>query len=125
MKKLSAVLWILILSQSCNSDDKSFPIIIACDVVNPIENLQWLKSQVNAIIENESDVAPYFFIQVAEYEGETIFIQMNCCAICGSVAPLYDCNGESLGLLGDKIKIDEIKDARTIFKRTDSPCKKE
>ena len=122
MKKILAVAFVLIISQSCNNDDESLPIISACDVTNPIENLPWLKTQVEEIIENKSDIAPFFFIEIAEYRGETIFISNNCCAICGTIVPIYNCRGELLGLLNDEIKINEVMNVQTIFSRPDSTC---
>ena len=122
MKKIVVIVVILVISQSCTTDDAILPIISACDVANPIENLAWLKNQVTEIIENESDVAPFFFIEIAEYKGETIFISNNCCAICGTVVPIYNCSGELLGLLNDEIKINDVMNAQTIFSRPDSPC---
>lgn len=96
---------------------------MACNVTNPIEDLSWLQAQVNQITENESDVAPFFYIEIAEYKGETIFISNNCCAICGTIVPIYNCSGELLGLLNDDIKISEVINAQTIFSRPDSLCK--
>lgn len=122
MKKIFILIFILTLSQSCSNDDEDVPVISACDVNNPIEDLPWLKAQVNQIIENNSDVSKYFYMEITEYEGGTIFIANNCCPICGTIVPVYNCEGASLGLLNDVIKSDEIKNSKIIFKRNDFTC---
>lgn len=106
----------------CDDDDNDVLTIPACGVDNPIEDLPWLRSLVDEIKENESDVAPFFFIEIAEYNGETIFISNNCCPICGTVVPVYNCEGEFLSFLNDEITITDIRNSRVIFKRDDFPC---
>ena len=106
----------------CDDDTTDVPVIDACGVDNPIENLSWLRSLADGINQNESDVAPFFFIEMGEYEGETIFILNNCCPICGTVIPVYNCEGEFLSFLNDEIKIADITNSRIIFRREDFYC---
>ena len=77
---------------------------------------------VRKLYEDQSDLAEFFFIQIAKYKGETIFLSNNCCPICGTVVPIYNCNGESLGVLNDSIKTEDILNSRIIFKRDDFSC---
>lgn len=121
MKKIVLLLCLFSLL-CCDDDTMDVPIIAACGVDNPIENLSWLRSLADEINQNESDVAPFFFIEIGEFEGETIFISNNCCPICGTVIPVYNCEGEFLSFLNDEIKIADIKNSRIIFKRDDFSC---
>lgn len=85
---------------SCSNDD-NLPVIYACDVTNPIEDLQWLKGLVEELEKTESELTQYFYIEQAEYQNESIFISNNCCPICSTIAPIYDCEGNNIGFLGD------------------------
>jgi len=77
---------------SCENDNLDLPIIAACDVNNPIDELSWLKKQVSEIENNEGEIAKYFFIEIANYKNETVFIANNCCPICNTVVPIFDCD---------------------------------
>ncbi|CAN0602578.1 unnamed protein product [Ectocarpus sp. 12 AP-2014] len=121
MKKIILLLFFNTLI-SCTIDDTNIPAITACGTENPIEDLPWLKTLVNELKEEQSEVAEFFFIEIAEYKGETIFISNNCCPICSTVIPIYDCNGDFLGFLNDEIKTNELRSTQTIFNREDFPC---
>ena len=73
----------------------------ACSVDNPVADLAWLKE---TIAHNEqmdkNENTQYEYIAQADYEGETVFIQGNCCPLCNSVSAVVDCAGELLGFLG-------------------------
>lgn len=121
MKK--AIIVSIILSfLSCENDSLDLPIIAACDVNNPIEELTWLKNQISEIENNEGEISKYFFIEIADYNNQTVFIANNCCPICNTVVPIFDCEGQSLGLLGSDILSNELSNTRIIFKREDFSC---
>lgn len=111
---------LMLLSFSCpDNDDKEIPL---CGTNNPIEELAWLKSVINEINLPDSLFAKYFYISQASYKGETIFIIDNCCPTCNTAIIIYDCEGEILGYLGDKIRIDEIDYSKIIYKPNDFAC---
>jgi hypothetical protein len=58
--KLVIVLITLSLILSCDDDDSDLPVIASCEVNNPIEDLDWLKSLVEEKESIESDVSKYF-----------------------------------------------------------------
>ncbi len=122
MKKARTLLFVFVLCLSCNNDDTNLPIISACNTGNPIEDLDWLKTQVSELKNNKSDVAKYFYIEVAEYKGDTIFISNNCCPTCNTIVPVYNCKGEQLGLLNGEIKTSEVSNSKIIYKRIDFSC---
>jgi len=121
MKRIILLIGFLSLL-ACNNDDLDVPVIAACNTTNPIEDLAWLKTQVNEIKNGESDTFKYFYIEIAEYQNQTIFVSNNCCSICGTVVPIYNCKGEQLGFLGGEITTDELTNKKTIFRRDDFPC---
>ena len=124
--KVLALTIFLVISTSCSNDDNSdLPIIASCGVQNPIEDLEWLKKQVDEIKSDKYTTSIFSYIEIAEYKNETIFIANNCCPICNSVIPVYNCEGEFLGLIHTDIEIQEISNRRIIYKRNDSECSKD
>lgn len=121
MKKI-ILLICFCLTVCCNSDDTDSPIIPACGTNNPIEDLPWLKTLANQLQEDQNDLAEFFFIEIAEFNGETIFLYANCCAVCNTVVPIYNCEGESIGFLNGEITSEQIQNRQIIFKRDDFSC---
>lgn len=67
MKRLVFLLSFISLL-SCNSDNSDLTTLAACGTTNPIEDLDWLKAQIDVIKNDQSDIARYFFIEIAEYQ---------------------------------------------------------
>ena len=107
---------------ACNNDEDGYE-FAACNVNNPIEDLQWLKSMVDSIKADDSALSKYYFLEIAEYKDETIFISNNCCPICSTVISVYKCNGEFFDFLTSEIS-SNLKNRRIIFKRNDFVCSK-
>ncbi|SRR6056297_436020 len=118
MKKIILLLCFCTLI-CCTNDNTEVPVNEASETENPIDNLPWLKTLINEFKEDQSDLAGFFFIEIAEYSEETIFMSNNCCPICGTVVPIYNWKGESLGFLNDQIPVEKIRNSRIIFKRSD------
>ena len=87
------ILWfILPLSlaiSSCEKRDLDLEEAIdrsGCSVDNPVRDLAWLKETI-AFNEQQdkNENTQYEYIAQTEYEGETVFIQGNCCPLCNSV----------------------------------------
>jgi hypothetical protein len=107
---------------SCSNDD-NLPIISACNVANPIEDLAWLREQVVELKKTDSDLAQYFYIEQAEYQNESIFISNNCCPFCNTIVPIYNCSGETIGLLGDEdFNLSNISNRTIIYRPSDFNC---
>jgi len=84
---------------SCKTDDDN--LINTCNVTNPVENLNWLKEVIADIEQSSLFESGEVYISQANYNSNTIFILGNCCALCNSVLPVYDCEGNNLGYVGD------------------------
>ncbi len=114
MKKLLFIIFsAVLLNFGCSDDDLNFPVIAACGVDNPIEDLAWLKSEVQRRKNDTSADAVYCYIEQAINNGETIFIYNDCNPLVNKVVPVLDCSGTSVGFLGD-----ENNDVATITRRT-------
>ena len=101
MKKiLLQTILLLFLISSCNNtdnDDKNN----TCNVSNPIEDLTWLKDKITELEQTSSYESGEIYISQANYNGNTVFIMGNCCAVCNTIVPIYNCEGESIGYIGD------------------------
>jgi hypothetical protein len=121
MKKHILLLCFLYLV-SCSSDD-SLPIIAACDVANPIEDLEWLKAEVEKRKNDTSSDAIYCYIEQAITNERTIFIYNDCNPLIDKVIPVYSCSGEVIGLLGEENFDSEAISSRTvIYRPSDFAC---
>ena len=117
MKKFLILLVISLLSFSCNNDDdnKRF-----CNVDNPTEDLQWLKTEISNRVENESEDDKYFYIMQVSHNNKDIFVYGNCHPLINSVSPIFNCKGEHLGNLYDDDFPGEILSIGKVIWKTDN-----
>ena len=81
----------LILVWSCTKDDDN-----VCDVTNPSEELQWLKDEINEIKDDG-----YTYYMKANYNGTTVFYNVNCNPAVSYVSVVKNCQGDEIGYLND------------------------
>ncbi|TDQ18871.1 hypothetical protein DFQ04_0681 [Algoriphagus boseongensis] len=118
MKKLFPILVLILGLWSCQ--DQEGP--RACGTENPIEDLAWLK---NLITEIEGySLSEYNYVVQSTYRGKTIFLVQSCCPFCSYAVPIFDCQGNSLGYIGqqDGIQPDDVKEGKVIWKPENSQC---
>lgn len=100
MKKTVLALALLLLTMlSCKDDDDNLS--NSCHISNPVEDLDWLKEKIEELAQTDSELLKYFYVSQNTYMGKTIFIFPNCCPHCNSVVPVYDCEGNNIGFVGD------------------------
>ena len=99
-KTLLTSAFLLFIMTSCNYSDKD-DYNNTCNVSNPIENLSWLKDKILELEQTSLYESGEIYISQANYNGNTIFIMGNCCAVCNTIVPIYNCKGESIGYIGD------------------------
>lgn len=92
-----------------------------CNVSNPLKELDWLKSTIQNIEQLSPDASKYFYISMAKYNEETVFIEGNCDPLADSVFPVLNCAGERLGFLGE-ISSDSLVNRKVIWKSANSAC---
>lgn len=99
---------LVILNFSC-SNTNDIPVVAACGVENPIEDLDWLRAEINRREENPSPEMQYCFITIEEYENQTVFVYNDCNPRIDKIIPILNCDGailnsqESFENLGDFI----------------------
>jgi hypothetical protein len=85
---------------SCCEDHE--PSSSICNVDNPSEDLAWLASAIADI--EERDRENYFYIASVTYNGETAFLQADCCPTCNTIHVLRACNGDQIGIVGEAME---------------------
>ncbi|MDO6802921.1 hypothetical protein Q4595_10715 [Wenyingzhuangia sp. 1_MG-2023] len=108
--KIVAVIIIGILA-SCKNDSKE--IITICEVSNPIEDLTWLKTQVE-------HANTYHYYMMATYNNQTVFYNGNCNPAVNYQSSVYNCEGALIGYTNDLQN--ELKNATLLWKHTESDC---
>lgn len=99
--------------------------MVVCYETDPLEELEWLKMEIDNLEQSDSETAKFFFVSQAEHEGSTIFIIANCCPFCFTVTYAYNCAGEIVGNLGyedDDIDFSILDDATVIWSHDDFGC---
>jgi hypothetical protein len=121
---------------SCNQDEPIHTCLVnTCLVKDPLTELDWLKAEIADRESNPSDLSKYFFISMAVYEGNTVFIFDDCCPMCDTISIVYNCTGEQIGYKGDivdtitwqgytivGISSSSLKDSKVIWKTADHNC---
>jgi hypothetical protein len=100
--KIILLFAILLLAASCHDDDDRICVLNTCLVKDPVTELAWLKAEADGINNLPNDLAKYFFISIAVYKENTVFMVENCCPVCDTMPPiLKNCTGEPIGFLSD------------------------
>ncbi|GEO03444.1 hypothetical protein AAE02nite_11080 [Adhaeribacter aerolatus] len=113
-----------LMAFSCEKEEDQVLLLNnTCTVNRPLEELAWLKAEVQRQEQSTSDVAKYFYIQQAEYKQQTVFIYNSCCPMCSIIVPVYNCQGELLFYLSDKPEEGQnIKNTKVIWKPKNYAC---
>ncbi|HUV00678.1 MAG TPA: hypothetical protein VMW32_06940 [Bacteroidales bacterium] len=121
MKKIFLVCLLLAFLFSCEKDKFEN----TCGVDNPLEDLAWLKEQIESIEQTNPERLKYYYIKMAEYEGQTVFLPWNCDPAANSIFIVLDCSGERIGIIGsgeDMISWDQLTGQQVIWKPENSAC---
>ncbi|MEM7381227.1 MAG: hypothetical protein AAF361_08520, partial [Bacteroidota bacterium] len=119
MKLLYVPLILLFLFVSCSDDDDN---AVVCGVVSPLEDLSWLRTEVENRLEEDSEDLIYCYITEGTYRGQTVFLYKDCNPTAFKVVPVYDCEGSFLGALGTQIDAIEIEEECVIWRAPGFVC---
>ncbi|QMU31000.1 hypothetical protein [Adhaeribacter radiodurans] len=124
MKKLLLLAGVIsLMAFSCEKEEPECG-TSACGVTEPLQNLPWLKAEVESLEKNSSDISEYLYIVQANYKGETVFFTGTCCPYCNTAPPtVFNCKGQELFTLGQNAKQDNsIKNKKVIWKGPNYAC---
>ena len=95
MRFTSAIIGIILIVFSCKNDSvEKFGNI--CGVSNPTKELAWLKKEISNREQTSTETNKYFFIEQANFEGQTVFIYNNCCPFCDTIIQVFNCEGKEI-----------------------------
>lgn len=111
---------VILLLSKCSKEE-----IIVCGIENVCgegEDLSWFAEEV----ENQGEMYDkYFYVSKALYQDEVVFVFENCCPNCGTIVPVKNCSGTTIGYLGsgeDAINSDELLNSVIIWKAPENEC---
>ena len=92
-----------------------------CDVNDPVNELEWLRTQAAEL--QRTTVHMDAFIYTATYRSERVFYAHICCPSCGVAPPeVKNCEGTSLGRLGDDVDPNELAGTAMIWRTVNGVC---
>jgi len=116
LKFLSSTAIILSITLlSCEKDDNNDSKNNKCNVSNPVDDLDWLKQEIDNVKQDE-----YSYYVMATYKSEPVFYYGNCNPVINYVSIVRNCVGDSLGFTNDLY--DELTEISTLWKHEDSKC---
>ncbi|HWA32793.1 MAG TPA: hypothetical protein VG737_01620 [Cyclobacteriaceae bacterium] len=93
----------------------------ACGVADPVENLPWLKIEIQAL--KSSSLEADYTVSQATYKGNTVFWISICCPTCDVAPPtIKKCDGNVAGQLTVDIQNSELSNTREIWKTNNGFC---
>ncbi|MEM9077025.1 MAG: DUF4377 domain-containing protein [Bacteroidota bacterium] len=96
---------------------------VECTFENAAEDLEWLESEIERRLLNIDEQTKYCYISQAEYKGEPVFLYFDCNPAVNKVIPVFNCLGESIGILGDGILAqDDFSNFAIIWQPDDFAC---
>ncbi|WP_343487706.1 hypothetical protein [Allomuricauda sp. d1] len=112
----------LLSLSSCSDDDDSTSETAACGVGNPVEDLGWLQAEIIDREANPTEDTKYCYIEQAELNGQTVFIYEDCNPAINKIVPVFDCEGDFIGRIGNEVQQNELSDSCVIWLPEDFAC---
>ncbi|GAA3649226.1 hypothetical protein [Flavivirga jejuensis] len=104
MKKTFLFVTLLLLTiLSCNNNDDAPAADFenACNITNPIEDLNWLKEQIAELEKENSTFLKFTYFSETKYNEQTVYALRNCCPYCNTAILVYNCEGIHIGTIGN------------------------
>ncbi|MFH6604692.1 hypothetical protein ACEZ3G_14480 [Maribacter algicola] len=105
---------------SCSDSDDTLNTV--CGTTDPIEELDWLRSEIAIRRRDVSEDAKYQYISSAEFEGQTVFLYRSCDPKANVIVPVHDCEGQNLGEIGNEFVLDDFTNIQLLFKPLNFAC---
>jgi hypothetical protein len=113
MKARLLIFALFVAVVSCKDNDAPN----VCHVDDPVNDLEWLKTKIDEL-ENSEFSRKYFYVEQAEYNGQTIFYINNCCPMCMTMLVYYDCSGNAI----ESVDNSQVKNGKRIWMSEDLEC---
>lgn len=96
---------------------------VVCKFNNPIENLDWLRFEIEQRELNPTEDMKYCYITQGEFNNKPVFLYEDCNPLVNKIIPVYDCLGNLLAVLGrDSITLEDVKSQKIIWQPNGFLC---
>ncbi|TMM56159.1 hypothetical protein FEE95_16165 [Maribacter algarum] len=119
-KTIIPLFYILFVLLSCSDNDDT--IMPACGVNNPIQELEWLRTEIERRKANPNEDMKYCYIIQAEFNGEDIFVYEDCNPFVDKAIPFFNCEGTMINTQDNPIGFDDIRNKVIIWKPKNFVC---
>lgn len=113
MKKYLFLLVCSALIFSCNDEERP----AVCGVENPVEDLAWVKGQIQSM--GFPNSVAYSYLKQANYQGETVFFFGYCDPLANWALIVRDCQGNRIE---GEISLSDLNEQKVIWKPSTSLC---
>lgn len=113
------IMMVLFFIISCSNDDDIIP---ACGVNNPLEDLAWLKAEIDLRNENPTEDMKYCYIVQAKLNNQDVFIYEDCNPLVDKAFFILNCEGNTINTQDNPNAFDQLKNKIIIWKRNDFAC---
>ncbi len=121
MKKIVVLFFFALFLLVCcsNDDDNVRP---ACGVLNPVQDLAWLKSEIERRNANPSEDMKYCYIVQATLNAQDVFIYEDCNPLIDKAIFILDCEGNAIDTSDSSNSFADLESRKVIWKPRDFVC---
>lgn len=112
MKALIPFVLVMIILAACKDDHEKS---LVCDF-KEVTDLPWLKTIITDI--EKSELSQYWYISLADYNGQQVITVGNCCPMCSTITPVYRCDGTKI----DNPDYSLIKNSKVVWHPANFTC---
>lgn len=100
---------------SCEKEDPDFSPKNLCEIQNPAQEIEWLKTAIDEVRSDE-----YSYYSTAMYQGERVFFYGNCDPLVNYASFIRNCAGDNLGNTNELY--DRLSEIKVVWKHENSKC---
>ncbi|WP_163381778.1 hypothetical protein [Cyclobacterium sp. SYSU L10401] len=100
---------------SCEKEDPNLSPTHLCEVQNPAQEVEWLKTAIDEVRSDE-----YSYYSTALYQGERVFFYGNCDPLVNYASFIRNCAGDNLGNTNELY--DRLSEIKVVWKHENSKC---
>ena len=95
----------------------------ACTFENPVQDLEWLQTEISFREANPNEELQYCYITQASIDGNPVFVYRDCNPFIDKIDPVFNCFGVFLGFVGDEgVEFSALADEKLVWSPNTFSC---